>query len=378
MTAKEKNFSGRRNNHFFLVLSLFLFPAILIAQSQTALNSYKSGLSFYNTKQFNQAESAFKEAITNDPTFAEPHYDLGLYYEEVAFDFEKAIEHFTRNIRLRGTKANDSRKEIQKISTLKVKFPPHRLPQIQKSLSTYNAAVKDIDKKNYSLAISKLNSTLSVIPFYIDALYGRGLAHYQQRNFHLAMKDLELVHFFDPAYKDIKYYLAVTYDLFSSKSKEATSLYRSYLLKTDLPDDRRKVVQNILFNIEKIEEIKSKAYAEFQNGNIDKAELLYKDALNIRPNDIIVLNNMGFMLMQKKNYPSAEQYFLQAKNINPYDPNPYYNLACLYSIKKDKTTALAFFRVALPYMSENMKKHALGDEDLSFIHEEIKPLLFTP
>lgn len=379
MTEKVKSFSGRRNRTSpKKILLLFIFlPLFLQAQSPQALKSFNDGVSFYTSKQYNQAEASLKEAIRLDPAYAAPHYKLGLYYEEVVFDFEKAVDHYSSYIRLRGENANQAHQSIQRIVTLKVKFPPQKLAQVQQALASYNASVKDIEKRNYAAAILKLNSAVSVIPFYIDAIYARGLAHSQQKNYKLALQDLELVHFYDPTYKDIKYYLAVTYDLFSMRSKQAMSLYRAYLLKTDIPDDRRKIVQNLLFNMEKIEEIKTKAYAGYQAKEYQKVELLYKDALNLRPNDITVLNNMGALLMHQGSYSTAEQYFLQAKNLNPYDPYPSYNLSCLYSLKKDKNTALAYFRAAFPHMPENLRKHAVQDEDLTLIRSEIQALLST-
>lgn len=376
MKAKLKRFSERKSNFFFfLLIFISLLTLDVSAGSKTSTQVYQEGLICFQNKQFNQAEADFLEAIKLDPKNPEPYYTLGIYYEETLSQFEKAVDAYSQHILLKGSKSLDAAQWIKRIAYLKCKFTPQSLTKVQQVLATYNAAVKDIDKKNYPAALEKLNDVLSYLPFYIDGLYARGLVYYQQKTFLLAMQDLERVNFYDPDYKDIKYYLGLTYDLFSMKSHEALGLYRTYLLKTDVPVERRKIVENLILNIEKLEEMKNRASQEYQKGNADKVELIYKDALNLRPNDIASLNNMGVLLMSKKEYVHAEQYFIQARNVNPYDASPYYNLACLYAVKQDKNTAIAYFRSALPYMSPRMKKKALEDSDLELIRVELEQIL---
>ena len=66
-----------------------------------------------------------------------------------------------------------------------------------------------------------------------------------------------------------------------------------------------------------------------RKGQIEKAEKLYRKALDINDNAINAHQNLGILYMVKKNYDSAEIRFKKAQQIDIKFPNSYYMLAKL-------------------------------------------------
>ncbi|HEY5534013.1 MAG TPA: tetratricopeptide repeat protein [Ignavibacteria bacterium] len=66
-----------------------------------------------------------------------------------------------------------------------------------------------------------------------------------------------------------------------------------------------------------------------RKGQIEKAEKLYRKALDINDNAINAHQNLGILYMVKKNYDSAEIRFRKAQQIDIKFPNSYYMLAKL-------------------------------------------------
>src|SRR5208283_4342992 len=108
-----------------------------------------------------------------------------------------------------------------------------------------------------------------------------------------ALRDLEDVNLCDEGYKDIAYYLGLIYDLFSVKNRFALAYYSRYILKKDVPAERRTLVEKLIKNIRETEDLKNQASLDYNTGHFEKAEEEYKKAIEIRPNDITALNNIG-------------------------------------------------------------------------------------
>ena len=58
--------------------------------------------------------------------------------------------------------------------------------------------------------------------------------------------------------------------------------------------------------------------------------------------------------------------FKKSIEIDPELPSPYYNLSCVYSIKKDLKNALKFFQKAI-HLNPEFGKQAIIDSDLNNI-----------
>jgi tetratricopeptide (TPR) repeat protein len=358
-----------------LLLSLSLAP--LFGQSGPALDLYQKGLILWEAKDYDKAAASFEQAVQADPFFAKPYLSLGVYFDSQKADYAKAASAYMSYIGLNGEKKDEARKWLKVIAYLKYpkdRIPPREAKSHRQALVSYNAAVKDIGAKRYDAALLKLNDTLAVLPYYIDALYARGLIYNEQDLFFQALKDLESVWYEDPDYRDISYYLAVLYDIFATKSPRALGLYRKYLATPGIPADRKAIVENLIGQIERIQALQQRALQAFQKNDLAGVEKIYQDVLAIRPDDILSLNNLGIIFLKSGQPKKAEEYLVRAKNVNPYDPSPYYNLACLYAVQKDPAKALLYYKAGLNYMPQKMKRQALADDDLLLIREDLKSL----
>jgi tetratricopeptide (TPR) repeat protein len=368
----------RKKNNSLLPL---IVPVLLLVSSAVWGNpgpgdaAYQRGLLEFESKNYAKAESSLLEAVAQDPADSRPCLTLALLYDEKRSDFATAVKYYRQYILLNGEKKEKAHEWLRRIMTLKCKFPTKDLKTVQQALALYNAAVKELEAKKYDNALARLNDSIALVPYFIDSIYARGLVYYQKQSYLNALRDLEDVNMCDESYKDIAYYLGLIYDIFSVKNRFALAFYNRYLAKNDVPAERRTVVEAIVKNMRLTEDLKKQAYADYKAGRFDKAESAYKKAVEIRPDDIVALNNIGIFYLQRKDLPSAEQYFTKARGVNAYDASPYYNMACLYCAKKDRPNALLFFRSGLPYMPEKMRAQALTDEDLLFIRDNIKTLL---
>ena len=364
------NLKKIRNSLLFLLL-LCQFP--LLAEEASTL--YQQGILYFNNAQYSKAEKKFLDAIESNPNFPEPYFNLGIYYDTIAQNHKKAVKEYSQYIVLQGKNKKKALAWLKDITSLKAKFSSQETRDITKALRLYNKSVKKLQKKQYDQALSTVNDSIALLPYYIGSLYLRGRIYYHKHYFLNALRDFEQAYFYDPSYQDTAYYLALVYDLFSDKGNKAFQLYEEVLNNPKTSKTRKKTIQNLLSNIKKINLLKQEAYAAYKSNDLNKVEKIYKEILEIRPNNITARNNMGVIYLQQGKNKEAIQYLVSASKINPYDPNPNYNLACLYSKQKQKNKALFYFKLALPYMSSAMKTHSLKDSDLTFVKKEIQTLV---
>lgn len=83
------------------------------------------------------------------------------------------------------------------------------------------------------------------------------------------------------------------------------------------------------------------------DGNFDKANGLYKQALNLRPDLGSAWNNLGVVFQKQKNNLAAADAFRRASDLLPGDPRPTENLAHIYLGNGLDDDALRYYREAL-------------------------------
>ncbi|KPA17162.1 tetratricopeptide repeat protein [Candidatus Magnetomorum sp. HK-1] len=100
----------------------------------------------------------------------------------------------------------------------------------------------------------------------------------------------------------------------------------------------------------------------------DLAIVYYQRCLDISPHMAPALNNMGVILLKKKEYAEAQKYFLTAIKESPAYVDPYYNLACLFSQVKKTTQAIEYLKKAVR-LSEEARHWAITDKDFEPLYE---------
>ena len=88
-----------------------------------------------------------------------------------------------------------------------------------------------------------------------------------------------------------------------------------------------------------------RAIALHRNGQIDKAEILYLDLLKKDENNSSILQLLGTVYLQKKNYELSEKYFLKSFNLDPNNPATINNLGILNKQNKKLDKAINYFDI---------------------------------
>jgi tetratricopeptide (TPR) repeat protein/DNA-binding beta-propeller fold protein YncE len=130
---------------------------------------------------------------------------------------------------------------------------------------------------------------------------------------------------------------------FMQKSMEYFEKYYKSIILEDKDDIKSRLELGVLYSM---------------NGKIDDAEKLFKEVLEIEPNEPSALNNLGNIKYLKKEYNKAIEYYLKASFVDPYDANILINIARSYTVLGKKEEARNFFNKAVSINPE-LKKYEL-------------------
>ena len=100
-----------------------------------------------------------------------------------------------------------------------------------------------------------------------------------------------------------------------------------------------------------------------RSGRLDDAKGFYKKALMLDSNSVRALNDLGVAYMQGREYSEAQESFEQAIERKPDYVDAYYNLACLYALKGEKTRSLTYLKKAIS-LDASVREWAKKDRDL--------------
>ena len=93
--------------------------------------------------------------------------------------------------------------------------------------------------------------------------------------------------------------------------------------------------------------------------------LISESVLKYYPDDVVFLTNVAVTYINEDNSDRGLEYLLKAEKINPKDPIVLFNIAVVYdSIKKDKKKAKAYYKKAIKYGDEDMKRSAKNQIEL--------------
>jgi len=100
----------------------------------------------------------------------------------------------------------------------------------------------------------------------------------------------------------------------------------------------------------------------------DAAIEYYQKCLKISPHMAPALNNMGVILLKKKEFQKAKTYFFTAIKESPDYVDPYYNLACLFSQINNSYQAIEYLKKAV-HKSDEARNWAITDKDFEPLYE---------
>jgi len=106
-----------------------------------------------------------------------------------------------------------------------------------------------------------------------------------------------------------------------------------------------------------------------KSGRLDDAKQCYEKALMLDSNSVKALNDLGVAYMQGKDYVEAQERFEQAIQRKPDYVDAYYNLACLYALKGEKTLGLTHLEKAVS-LDASVREWAKKDRDLQNLKDQ--------
>ena len=115
--------------------------------------------------------------------------------------------------------------------------------------------------------------------------------------------------------------------------------------------------------------------AYFENGRIDQAiqegEMALRLSTNFdrKENVKFVLNLLGGAYFIKGETDIALRMFQQAVEVDPNFATSYYNLSCIYAVKKEKDKAFEYLKKAIS-LDQKYKEKARADKDFDNLRGE--------
>jgi tetratricopeptide (TPR) repeat protein len=94
-----------------------------------------------------------------------------------------------------------------------------------------------------------------------------------------------------------------------------------------------------------------------------EAERLLLKALEVEPDGVESLSQLGFVYVQRKDYPKAIETYQRVAALKPQSPGTYFNLGFLYAVTKDYEQAQAMYQRVVdlqpPFVDEALYNLAL-------------------
>ena len=106
-----------------------------------------------------------------------------------------------------------------------------------------------------------------------------------------------------------------------------------------------------------IKELFAAAFKHQNKKEFLKAESIYKKILNISPNDISTLNNLGNVLRELKKYKESIYYFDKALNIKPQDIITNYNFGLLFYKLEEYEKSAVFYNKVVEIDSNHIQSY---------------------
>jgi tetratricopeptide (TPR) repeat protein len=86
-----------------------------------------------------------------------------------------------------------------------------------------------------------------------------------------------------------------------------------------------------------------------QQGNLQQAEIIYKEMLKINPYDFHILNYLGNVLQDQHKYDEAIDCYQKATEFNPTFAGSYYHLGSVFEITDQYEKAIYYYKKAIDY-----------------------------
>ncbi|MFN8672559.1 MAG: tetratricopeptide repeat protein [Candidatus Sericytochromatia bacterium] len=321
---------------------------------------------YFKQSKFTEAINIYNQAINLYPTYNFSYIGLGFTYYYVN-DFKNAENSFKKSLEIKEDGAAYSGLgliafklgDIQKAEILIKKgiklSPENSINYTSLGFLYYYTGKKDeavkyfskalelnsedfyardaiglyyFEKGDINKALEHYNASLSINPLGVAANYNIGNVYrYWGKNDEAIAKFnecLKIFPYFTPALEK----LAEIYDI--KREYNYSAVYYQKLSEFS--------PSNEYFN--------KTAFAFHQLNKYDEAEKYYKKSLEINPNDLFTLNNLGIIYYSKNNLDMAIEQYNKVLELNPNDINATENIALTFNKKGDKNKANFYYKKA--------------------------------
>ncbi len=167
-----------------------------------------------------------------------------------------------------------------------------------------------------------------------------------------------------------KYKMGDFVDLFANDRKENAER-EDVLAEIKIPPKREKEEKKDLLDIEKKNGINKKVLILAKAGEIEEAINILQDGLEKSSEETSFLNNLGVLYLKKGEENKAMRCYKKILLLKSDDPSAYYNIICIFSIKRDDVNTKLWYRQAKPYLTKEYLKAMETDPDLEFFRKII-------
>ena len=94
-------------------------------------------------------------------------------------------------------------------------------------------------------------------------------------------------------------------------------------------------------------ELLAQARAAGEAGDYEKSEAIYRQLVEIRPDDPVMHSGLAYTLARQNKHPEAKEHYLAALAINPEQASALYGLANLLSLEKNYDEAVRRYKESL-------------------------------
>jgi Flp pilus assembly protein TadD len=216
---------------------------------------------------------------------------------------------------------------------------------------------------NAELAEREWREALKAAPQHSGSLSSLGMAYLKRQDYSQALEFLKKAVEFDPDNPEAHLFLGLTYkdthspDLAELELRAAVSLspFNSNArnaLGTLYVAEGRTAQAEEQFRASVKSEPNIMGYGNlglihWRQGDAQRAEQEWREALRLAPNDSSILNNLGLACTKLGRYPEAVSFFRKAIELKPDDPNPHSNLGIAFEKTGEQGAAEREFRAAL-------------------------------
>jgi tetratricopeptide (TPR) repeat protein len=321
-----------KRNHIIMLVIALIGVLLYVSCQQTAITSAKLYLRD-DRRDYDSAIEQCKLAIEQIPQNPEAYYLLGKAYgkKQMYPDMNEAY----------NTSLKQSAKYKTEIEQDKLRYwtnlfngglQSNRQNQLEDAVSKYKMAIELLPNrtepyKNLAFTYSQLKETdlsietyekaMQVDPDDLEIKYNLGMTYYNTQKYNEAIPYFQEV--VDKGtqtmkeYNDSMIHLAFCYDLLQ-KPEKAEEIYKKAL--EEFPDNK-----DILFNLARL-----LINREEYNAAIE----IMQKVLDQDPNDFYANMGMANSYLKLENFTEAIKYYEKAVEIQPENSNAWYNLAISY------------------------------------------------